>query len=318
MPDLQRQSHGQVDAMACPDTDSGARVRDGHLEVCASAAPPKDAPQVVFLANDAVFGQALAFLESFRTHNPNLRLAMIPFADDIRKLERVAPVFNFDILKLNTARWDELSREFFPRVEQKYKNRLRKLAIFDLDHPATIYIDLDTVVLKDMSFIGEKLVNNSVDVICTAINNDPWVYNEKYKSHPQFAGSKRFSDGFFAFGARNIGQSAYRILSENRALFLEIRAAGVYSQSATNFILDMLGLRIGEVYNLYPKISPQVWYAGRLKESNGTVTAADGREVLFVHWAGPVDFDRDFQLKELFVRYQSAGKARIAKFEAAV
>jgi hypothetical protein len=274
------------------------------------------APQVVFLANDAVYSQALAFLESFRSHNPGLRLSMIPFADDIRKLERLAPVFNFNVLQLDTARWDELAREFYPGVGQQYKNRLRKLAIFDLDYPATIYIDIDTVVLKDLGFIAERLVDNSVDVICTAVNNDPWVYNDKYKSHPQLVRSKRFSDGFFAFGARHIGRDAYRILTENRELYSEVRATGVYSQPITNFVVDMLGLRIRAVYDLYPQISPQVWYAGRLAESDGTVTSEDGRDVLFVHWAGPVNMNGDFRLKSLFERYRSAGAARVAKFGA--
>jgi len=271
-------------------------------------------PRVVFMGNDAVFAQALAFLESFRAHNPLLRLAMIPFADDIRKMERLAPIFNFDILQLDTGRWDGLAHEFHPGVEQKYMNRLRKLAIFDLDDPAIIYIDLDTVVLQDLSFIAEKLVDHSTDFICTATNNDPWVYNEKFRTHPQFARSKRFSDGFFAFDPRNIGNKAYNILIENKALYFEMRASGVYSQPATNFIVDMLALRVGEVHRLYPHISPQVWYAGRLKELDGKVTSSDGGKVLFVHWAGPVDFNHDFKLKSLFEHFQSAGRARIAEF----
>jgi len=270
-------------------------------------------PRVVFMGNDAVFPQALAFLESFRAHNPLLRLAMIPFADDIQKMERLAPIFNFDILQLDTSRWDELAREFYPGVEQKYMNRLRKLAIFDLDDPAIIYIDLDTVVLQDLTFIAEKLVNDSVDLICTAVNNDPWVYNEKFKANAQFARSKRFSDGFFAFNSRNIGNKGYNVLLENKSLYFDVRASGVYSQPATNFIVDMLALRVGEVYRLYPSISPQVWYAGRLQELDGKVISTDGGKVLFVHWAGPVDFNRDFKLKWLFEHFQSAARARIAQ-----
>ena len=268
------------------------------------------------MGNDAVFEQALAFLESFRRNNPLLKLSMIPFADDIQKMESLAPLFNFEILLLDTARWDEMAREFYPGAEQKYRNRLRKLAIFDLDHPAVIYIDLDTVVLQDLAFVAEKLCDDSVDFICTAIKNDPWVYNDKYKAHAQFAQSKRFSDGFFAFNARKIGPKAYAILRDNMALYLEVRATDVYSQPATNFIVDMLGLRVSEVYRIYAKVSPQTWYAGRLTEVDGTVLSQDGGRVLFVHWAGPVDFTRDFKLKSLFERFQAAARARIAGFGA--
>jgi hypothetical protein len=268
------------------------------------------------MGNDAVFEQALAFLESFRTHNPQLNLAMIPFAADIQKMERLAPIFNFEILRLDTSRWDEMAREFYPGVEQKYKNRLRKLAIFDLDHPAVIYIDLDTVVLQDLAFIAEKLLNDSVDFICTAIKNDPWVYNETFKTHAQFAQSKRFSDGFFAFNAGKIGNKAYEIMRDNRALYFDVRATDVYSQPATNFIVDMLGLRVSEVYRIYPNVSPQTWYAGRLTEVNSGVLSQDGGRVLFVHWAGPVDFNGDFKLKSLFAHFQAAARDRIAGYSA--
>lgn len=268
------------------------------------------------MGNDAVFEQALAFLESFRIHNPRLKLAMIPFADDIQKIERLAPIFDFEILKLDTSRWDEMAHDFYPGVETKYKNRLRKLAIFDLDHPAVMYIDLDTVILQDLTFVAEKLCNDSVDFICTAIKNDPWVYNEKFKTHAQFAQSKRFSDGFFAFNARKIGHKAYTILRDNKALYYDVRATDVYSQPATNFVVDMLGLRVAEVYRIYPNVSPQTWYAGRLTEVDGTVLSQDGGRVLFVHWAGPVDFTRDFKLKSLFEHFQIAARARIAEFSA--
>lgn len=271
-------------------------------------------PRTVFLANDVMFAQGLAFLESFRAHNPMLPLSMIPFADDIAKLERLSPIYGFDILQLDTKRWDELAREFFPSSQQRFQNRLRKLAIFDVKSPATIYMDIDTVVLRDLSFLTPKIVDGTADVICTAIHNDPWVYKQSYKSHGQLANSKRFSDGFFAFNPVKIdGDGAFRTITENKELYLEVRAAEVYCQPVTNFIVDMMGLKTREVYSLFPGVSPQVWYAGRLTEQDGHVIADDGREVLFVHWAGPVDFAREFRMKNLFERYHSAGLSRIAE-----
>jgi hypothetical protein len=269
-------------------------------------------PRMVFMANDAMFAEGLAFLESFRTHNPTLPLSMIPFADDIAKIERLSPIYRFDILQLDTRRWDELARGFYPTSQQKYRNRLRKLAIFDVKAPTTIYLDIDVVVLKDLSFLAAKIIDGTTDLICTGINNDPYVYNPNYKAHPQLLRSKRFSDGFFAFNPGKIdADGAFRAIVENMDMYLEVRALDVYSQPATNFVIDMLGLRVREVYSLFPRVSPQVWYAGRISEQDGQVTAEDGKDVLFVHWAGPVNFKRDFRLKTLFDRYHSAGLSRI-------
>jgi hypothetical protein len=270
-------------------------------------------PRTVFLANDVMFSQGLAFLESFRAYNPDLTLSMIPFADDIAKFERISSIYHFDILQLDTQRWDELAKEFFPNAQQKYRNRLGKLAIFDVKSPTTIYLDLDIVVLKDLTFLATKIIDGTADMIFAATNNDPWVYNETYRAHAQFANSRRFSDGFFAFNPTKFdGDRAFRVVAENKDLYLEVRAAGVYCQPVTNFIVDMMGLKTREVYSLFPKISPQVWYGGRLTEQDGQAIAHDGREVLFVHWAGPVDFASDFAMKNLFERYRSAGLRRIA------
>lgn len=271
-------------------------------------------PHAVFLANDAVFNEGLAFLESFRTYNPMSPLSMIPFADDVERFDSIAKIYNFDILQLNMGRWDDLARELYPNSPQKFRNRLRKLAVFDVNKATAVYIDIDIVVLKDLSFLDAKIIDGTADFICTGTHNDPFVYNEQYKLHHEFDNCKRFSDGFFAFNPRRISaDTAYRVLTENMNLYLEIRSLQVYSQPATNFVVDMLNLNVMEVYRLFRNVAPQTWYnSPRLTERNDGAVCEDGREVLCIHWAGPVDFDADFRMKGLFSRYQSAALARLS------
>ena len=268
--------------------------------------------RTVFLANDVVYEQVIAFLESFRTCNPSMKLSMIPFADDIDKLSRLTGVYDFDILNENLARWDSLADEIFPGAQIKHRNRLRKLSIFDATADATIYIDIDTVVLKNFDFLRTPIVSGDVDFICTAAGNDPWVYNEKYKNYARLRQSKRFSDGFFVFNPHKINVDlAYKTLINNKEVYLDVRAEQVYSQPITNFIVDMLELKLREVYSIFPDISPQVWYAGEaLSLGDGVVKAADGRDVLFVHWAGPVDMSDNFRFKDLYETYVSRAKKR--------
>ncbi len=271
-------------------------------------------PHVVFLANDAVFKQGLAFLESLRVHNPTLKLSMIPFADDIHNFERLQEIYEFDILRFDVTRWDDLAREFFPGASQKYRNRLRKLSIFDVQSPATIYLDLDMIVLRDLNFLVKPITSGEADFICTATSNDPWVYNPSYKDHPVLQQARRFSDGFFTFNSAKISADiAYTTVVNNKGLYLSVRADQVYCQPITNFIVDMLGLKIREVFRLFPNISPQVWYAGQQLQWTGDhVASNDGKEVLFIHWAGPLDMSTDFRFRELFEIYLERARIRAA------
>src|SRR5476649_2633085 len=113
----------------------------------------EDPLHVVCLANDAVYRQTIALLESFRTYNPGVRLSLIPFADDIAYLRHLTAVYRFDLLTTDPTPWDQLSKELFPGAPQKYANRLRKLLVFDVNAPITVYIDIDTLVLRNLRFL---------------------------------------------------------------------------------------------------------------------------------------------------------------------
>lgn len=51
---------------------------------------------VYFSANDAVYDWAVAFLNSFRAHNPSLRLLLIPFNDHYDRLLRLQSRYHFE------------------------------------------------------------------------------------------------------------------------------------------------------------------------------------------------------------------------------
>ena len=52
---------------------------------------------VYFSANDVVYDWALAFLNSFRMFNPELRLLLIPFNDDCDRLLKLQDIYQFEI-----------------------------------------------------------------------------------------------------------------------------------------------------------------------------------------------------------------------------
>jgi len=113
---------------------------------------------VYFLANDRVYDQVVAFLNSFREHNPTIALRLIPFADDTSRIEALAPRYGFtvwndaEVLK----RCDAISARFHGEVVGHY----RKLAAWEGEFDRFLYIDCDTVVLHSVDFVFEHLARH--------------------------------------------------------------------------------------------------------------------------------------------------------------
>ncbi|MEJ3744875.1 hypothetical protein WEI85_16460 [Actinomycetes bacterium KLBMP 9797] len=83
-------------------------------------------------------------------------LCLIPFADDIDGLLRLQSRFDFTVWSGDPAlltTCDDISREFHGEVKGHY----RKLAAWEGEYEEFIYVDTDTIVLRDMSFAYDFL-----------------------------------------------------------------------------------------------------------------------------------------------------------------
>jgi hypothetical protein len=105
---------------------------------------------VYFLANDRVRDLTIAFLNSFRTHNPCIPLYLIPFDDQITEIARLSNQYCFSIYdnRQILAACDAISTEFHGKPNGCY----RKLVAWAGPLDRFIYIDVDTVVLMPLDF----------------------------------------------------------------------------------------------------------------------------------------------------------------------
>jgi hypothetical protein len=132
---------------------------------------------IYFLANDRVLDLAIAFLNSFRVHNPRLALCFIPFDDSIDELLRLRESYAFTVFNNRHAlsQCDEISRTFHGECVGQY----RKLAMWEGEFDEFIYVDVDTVVLEPLDFCFEFLAE--YDFI-TSHSNMPktrrWVWRD--------------------------------------------------------------------------------------------------------------------------------------------
>src|SRR6185437_3410251 len=74
-----------------------ACISGGRGSAAAELGAPSPTRGVYFLANDSVLDIVIAFLNSFRIHNPTIPLCLIPFAEDVEKISRLADVYGFSI-----------------------------------------------------------------------------------------------------------------------------------------------------------------------------------------------------------------------------
>lgn len=249
---------------------------------------------VYFLANDRVFDQAVAFLTSFRTSNPEMPLQLIPFADDCEKVaalaDRYAFTVNDDHETLSIC--DEIGRPFHGKPLGQY----RKLAIWSGPFDEFIYIDCDTVVLEPVDFVFELF--DEYDVI-TSHSNMPdirrWVWRHSiyqtgaltaqqigYAANTGFIASKA---GLFDVDKVLENLDAALALAEHMEL-------GCYEQAFLNHMIVTSGYLYTSLRTIVKRTGrhdiPLEYWAGRDigEVSEGRIVSPSDPKVLLVHWAG--------------------------------
>jgi len=110
---------------------------------------------VYFLTNDKMYDFTIAFLNSFRKHNPEVSLCMIPYNDEYETIAALKDVYKFTVFpnSLLLTECTQLSLQ----LHEHERNEYRKLAMWEGMFDEFIYIDVDTVVLDDVSFVFDYL-----------------------------------------------------------------------------------------------------------------------------------------------------------------
>jgi len=251
---------------------------------------------VYFLANDGIIDLAIAFLNSFRKHNPDIPLCLIPFNSDFEQLRDLRNKYHFSIYSNGEilARCDEISVGFHKRVMGHY----RKLAIWEGDFDQFIYIDVDTVVLRNIEFAFAFLYR--FDFV-TSHSNIPEIVKWVWK--PSIYSAGRLTEEQIAFSA-NTGF----IMSKKGALTLETvmpRLASALSlashmvlfckeQPFLNYLIVTSGKKYTSLLNLSlsrrsPDILLEAWAGlkgGIVKDGDLLLSNGARPPVFLMHWAG--------------------------------
>lgn len=269
---------------------------------------------VYFLANDAVYDLAVAFLNSFRLHNPAALLCLIPYDNEFGKIESLKEKYQFHIYDdhviLNAC--DDISIQFHDRVLGAY----RKLATWEGCFDEFIYIDIDTVVLDRIDFAFQFL---SVANIFTSHSNIPnivkWVWKDSIYDRGILSDEQiqyAANTGFFV-STKGVLSVQYAISKIPDALLLKAdMELFCMEQPFLNYLIVTSGIEYSSLTNMSHSLDSNEFrfecWAGT---SGGIVRDGSfyipGKDKFFlVHWAGlwQKDLDR-IPYRDLWLFYRN-------------
>jgi hypothetical protein len=261
---------------------------------------PKQARGVYFLANNNVFEQTVAFLRSFRAHNPSIALCLIPYDHAFDQIAALRDAYSFSIFDdaALLANCDSISEKFHGFVLGTYRKLVAWEGIFD----SFIYIDVDTVVIDSVDFAFEALKYSSYVASHSNVENiRRWVWKDSvYTKHiltpPQIDFSA--NTGFFV-SQRGLLPMKHCLAKVNTALELkDDMELGCMEQPFLNYLVVSSGyaytsLLVLRSHGALPS-APLEWWAGLPdgQVDGGKLYTPCGTPIFLVHWAG---FSRSYK-----------------------
>jgi hypothetical protein len=280
--------------------------RAGHL--LRAAMRPRRYP-TVFVANDAVLPQTLAFLESVVTNAPQLDLICIPYDGAKAGITALRRHYTFEIASVDIGpAMAALSTELYGRVVR----RLVKLSCFDLPLDEFLLLDTDVIVLQDLRPLF-GLVSNRAKVVF-ADESRTQCYTSR--DDGRLAVSREFNTGAFLSSQRFLSvDDIVRAVRANLAVYRAVGFLQNDDQPMLNFAVDMLGIPVRDYAELGCRYSADTWFLkDNLAQVAGGVTdTLTGRPVPLIHFAGQshAGLENAPRFAELYGRYLALGQRRI-------
>jgi hypothetical protein len=267
---------------------------------------------VAIVANDKVLDWLLPFLESYKETNSATCLYLIPFDDNTQLTRLAAAVYGAIWVEDDLRELDELARRLYPLFPH-HRRRLRKLQALSLPLDEVIYIDVDTILFRDLRNVFGALTKGETEFVI-ASSSDDYVYNKKREGHAFLEGVKLFNDGFFLTSGELLSLADFqRVVDADEKLFHAVRKRGMlFAQPLVNFVVHRLALKVQALSACVARASDESFYKaeGVTLRDDGPVDW-QGREIYFAHWAGAITKPRRRVFDRMWQTYAARARARV-------
>ena len=294
-----------------PQQDGSWMESDRKIEDSASAASPRLG--IATIANDKVYDWVVPFLESWHATNRDTPLYVIPYDDNCDLTRRACAIYGASFVEPDNKALDALAKRLYP-LYPKHRRRLRKFLSLALPLDEVIYVDVDIVLLRDMSGLFGKVRKGKLDFIVAAATTE-YVYNRKRGNYPYLADVITFNDGFFVTSNTILSlEDLYAVIAEDEETFHAVRQRGMlFAQPLTNFVVHRRGLKVAPLYQVLERASGESFYKaeGVTFDAEGRPLDDVGQDIYFAHWAGAVALPKRRVFDAAWLKFAAAGARRI-------
>ncbi|MGH6890390.1 MAG: hypothetical protein ACREHF_14550 [Rhizomicrobium sp.] len=267
---------------------------------------------IVTLGNDRVLHWLLPFLESYRATNAATPLYIVPFDDRVEATRRAAERYGVAWVNDDLREIDALAKALYPLFPQ-HRRRLRKLQALALPLDEVIYLDADTVLIRDLRPVFGALRPGEADFV-VASESTEYVYNRRRAEYDFLKTAKLFNDGFFLASRHILSLCDFRrIVAADAELFHNVRKRGMlFAQPLVNFVVHRLGLKVRTLADCVPNASNESFYkAEGVKLTARGALDWQGREIYFAHWAGAVGTPKRRTFDSIWQDYARRARERM-------
>ena len=235
---------------------------------------------VYIFCNDLVTDWLLAFLRSFRKHNPNVPVVAVPFDDAMHKTKGILERFHVALWQEESTLnvFDDIGRSIHPD-NPVASHMFRKLAVFQGPLETFLYLDVDIIVGVDISSLLAAIDRVESAQICFSDHEPQDVIIPR--DSPWFGcdNGPFFNAGIF--GSRHGVFDIRTMCTFFRELRVPPKSSWMTEQSFLNLLALTAGVRVAQFATLLPGF-PTRTIASRIPPDS--ITAHKGWPL--VHWAG--------------------------------
>ncbi|MDZ8079518.1 MAG: hypothetical protein RMX35_10520 [Nostoc sp. DcaGUA01] len=251
---------------------------------------------VYFSANDAVYEWTIAFLNSFRTFNPDLRLILIPFNEQCDRLLKLSDTYKFEVYTdLSFSRLEAIGQAFELGYTPTGPYWFRRYASFWGPIDYFMYLDARQIVLADIKPFIEAIETFGFDFLHYDCAIDQ-VY-EQGTFRQELLKERRgrgFNSGRWASRKGLFSIEEFEQLAENALKIRNQLNPRNTDQAFINYCCDMKPLCYGHFAEVIGGICQNGWarQSGSIFQDNGKYflwnygSLDHKKQVILLHWAG--------------------------------
>jgi len=251
---------------------------------------------IYFLANDVVYDWTIAFLNSFRTFNPDLPLYLIPFNDDCDRVLSLKDTYNFDIYTDESfSRLEAIGEAFELGYTKTGPYWFRRYAAFWGPVEKFMYLDTRQVILADLKPYIQALEEFDFDFLHYDCAIDQvYEVGEFRRNMLRRGGGRGFNSGRWASYRGLFSLEEFEQLGEKALQIREQLNPRNTDQAFINYCCDMKPVRYGHVAEVMGGICQDGWARkqGTIYKQNGKYFLWDyggiyhNNQLILLHWAG--------------------------------